>query len=184
MDKKDYHPWHRDGQMRVDGNLGSEVHYEPNSYGNWTEDKRGYEPKQDGGEVYRHDFRKDDDDYYTQPGMLYRAMTEDQKQVLCENTARHMEDSTLQIKHRYIHHCYMADPDYGKRLAKVLGIDIEDVDLDLPKRDSRQANYDANNAHPELNKPTENLKMKDWEEINTDYDPKEFIDPMDDPFVL
>ncbi len=183
VDPKDYHQFHRDGQMRVDGNLGSELHYEPNSYGNWTEDKRGYEPSQDGGKVDRYDFRELDSDYYTQPGMLYRAMTEEQKQVLCENTARHMEDTTLQIKHRWISHCYKADEDYGKRLAKVLGIDIKDVDLEM-KRDSREANYKANNAHPELDKPTENLKMKDWEEIKTDYDPKSFIDPMEDPFVL
>ncbi|WP_366524088.1 catalase [Lagierella sp.] len=183
VDPKDYHQFHRDGQMRVDGNLGSELHYEPNSYGNWEEDERGYEPSQDGGKVDRYDFRELDSDYYSQPGMLYRAMTEEQKQVLCENTARHMEDTTLQIKHRWISHCYKADEDYGKRLAKVLGIDIEDVDLEL-KRDSREANYKANHAHPELDKPTENLKMKDWEEIKTDYNPKSFIDPMEDPFVL
>lgn len=133
MNKKDYHPWHRDGLMRVDGNLGGENHYEPNSYGNWEEDPRGYEPKQNGGDVYRYDYRKEDQDYYTQPGMLYRAMTDDQKEVLCENTARHMKDTTLQIKHRWINHCYQADKDYGERLAKVLEIDINDVDLELSK---------------------------------------------------
>ncbi|MDO5017917.1 MAG: catalase [Lagierella massiliensis] len=185
MKKEDYHPWHRDGQMRVDGNLGAENHYEPNSYGNWEEDPRGYEPKQDGGDVYRYDFREDDHDYYTQPGMLYRAMTEDQKQVLCENTARNMGDSTLQIKHRHIANCYMADEDYGRRLAKALNINIDDVDLETAKmRDSREGNYKANNLHPELDVPSENLGMKDWEEISTDYDPEKFIDPMDDPYVL
>lgn len=184
MNKKDYHPWHRDGLMRVDGNLGGENHYEPNSYGNWEEDPRGYEPKQNGGDVYRYDYRKEDQDYYTQPGMLYRAMTDDQKEVLCENTARHMKDTTLQIKHRWINHCYQADKDYGERLAKVLEIDINDVDLELSKRDSRQANYKANNAHKELDKPSKDLSMKEWEEIKTDYDPKKFIKPEDDPYLL
>lgn len=184
MNKKDYHPWHRDGLMRIDGNLGGENHYEPNSYGNWQEDPRGYEPKQDGGDVYRYDYRKEDQDYYTQPGMLYRAMTDDQKEVLCENTARHMKDTTLQIKHRWINHCYQADKDYGERLAKVLEIDINDVDLELSKRDSRQANYKANNAHKELDKPSKDLSMKEWEEIKTDYDPKKFIKPEDDPYLL
>lgn len=184
MNKKDYHPWHRDGLMRVDGNLGGENHYEPNSYGNWEEDPRGYEPKQDGGDVYRYDYRKEDQDYYTQPGMLYRAMTDDQKEVLCENTARHMKDTTLQIKHRWINHCYQADKDYGERLAKVLEIDINDVDLELSKRDSRQANYKANNAHKELDKPSKDLSMKEWKEIKTDYDPKKFIKPEDDPYLL
>lgn len=184
MKEGDYHPFHRDGMMRVDGNLGAENHYEPNSYGNWEENKRGFEPKQDGGDVFRYDFREDDSDYYTQPGMLYRAMTDDQKQVLCDNTARHMKDTTLQIKHRWISHCYKADEDYAKRLANSLNIDINDVDLDLPERNSREANYKANNAHPELDKPTEDLSMKEWEEIKTDYDPKSFVDPMDDPYVL
>ena len=184
MDPKDYHPWHRDGKMRVDGNLGGENNYEPNSYGNWTENERGYEPKQAGGDAYRYDFREDDSDYFTQTGLLYNAMTEDQKQVLCENTARHMKDTTLQIKHRWISHCYRADKDYGERLAEALGIDIKDVVIENSKRDSREKNYKANNAHPELDKPTEDLSMKDWKEIKTDYDPKKFVDPMDDPYVL
>ncbi|MGI5950082.1 catalase [Peptoniphilus sp.] len=184
MKKEDYHPFHRDGTMRVDGNLGSEVHYEPNSYGNWKEDKRGYEVPQKGGDVDRYDFRQDDSDYYTQPGLLYNALTEDQKQVLCENTARAMGDATLQIKHRWIAHCYKASEDYGKRLAKALNINIDDVDLNLPDRDTREGNYKANNAHPELDVKSEDMSKYEWDEIKTDYDPKKFIDPMDDPFVL
>ncbi len=179
-----YHPFHRDGQMRVDVNLGSENHYEPNSYGNWTEDENHYKPMQNGGDIYRYDFREDDHDYYTQPGMLFRAMTKDQQQVLCENTARNMGDSTLQIKHRHINNCYQADPEYGKGVAKALGINIEDVDLNLPARDSREGNYRANNAHPELDIPSEDMSKKEWEEIKTDYDPKSFIEPEDDPFLL
>lgn len=182
--KGDYHPFHRDGQMRVDGNQGSELHYEPNSYGNWVENQRGYEPGEAGGEVGRYDFREDDHDYYTQPGMLFRAMTPEQQQVTCENTARNMGDSTLQIKHRHINNCYQADPEYGKGVAKALGIDIDDVDLNLPERTSREGNYAANNAHPELDVPSEDMSKKEWEEIKTDYDPKLFIDPMDDPFLL
>lgn len=178
------HAFHRDGQMRVDGNLGSELHYEPNSYGNWQEDPRNHQPMQAGGDVYRYDFRADDHDYYTQPGMLYRAMTEEQKQVLCENTARNMADSTLQIKHRHINNCYQADPEYGKGVAKALNIAIEEVDLDLPVRDSREANYRANNRHPELDVQGEDRSKADWAEIKTDYEPTSFILPEDDPYLL
>ncbi|WP_407654224.1 catalase [Anaerococcus porci] len=185
MKKGDYHPFHRDGQMRVDGNIGSENHYAPNSYGNWTTSKRNDEPTfKVTGDMGRWDFREDDSDYFTQPGLLYNSMTEDQKQVLCENTARAMGDSTYQIKHRWIDLCYQADEDYGKRLAKALEIDINDVDLNLPKRDSEEGNFKANNAHPELNKPSRNLSEKDWKEIKTDYDPTKFIDPEDDPYLL
>lgn len=179
------HAFHRDGQMRVDGNHGSENHYEPNSYGNWTEHPEEINPMEDGGDVYRYDFREDDHDYFTQPGMLYRAMTPEQQQVLCENTARNMGDSTLQIKHRYINHCYQADPEYGKGVAKALEIDINDVDLeDKSTRDSRQANHAANNKHPELNKPSKDMSKVEWKEIKTDYDPKKFIDAEDDPYFL
>lgn len=178
------HVFHRDGTMRVDGNQGSELHYEPNSYGNWTEYPEHTLPTEPGGEIKRHDFREDDHNYYEQPGMLYRAMTDAQKQVLYENTARNMADSTLQIKHRWIDLCYKADPEYGKGVANALNIDISAVDLDLPVRNSKENNWKANNAHPELNVPSENMALKNWAEIRTDYDPTKFIDPMDDPFLL
>jgi catalase len=170
--------------MRVDGNVGSENHYEPNSYGNWTESNRNYQPMQKAGDAYRYDFREDDSDYYTQPGMLFRAMTTEQQQVLFANTARNMGDSTLQIKHRHIANCYMADPAYGEGVAKSLAIDINEVDLTLPARTSREGNHAANNAHPELDVPSENRGMAAWEEIRTDYDPKSLIEPMNDPYLL
>lgn len=181
---KDLHTFHRDGQMRVDGNLGSENHYEPNSYGNWEEHPERQNPMEAGGDIYRYDFREDDHDYYTAPGKLYRAMTPEQQQVLCENTARNMGDSTLQIKHRYIHNCYQADPEYGKGVAKALEINIDDVDLNLPERDSREANKEANNKHPDLNVPSKDMSKVEWEEIKTDYDPKTLVDPMEDPYFL
>ena len=179
------HSFHRDGQMRVDGNLGSENHYEPNSYGNWKEDMSEMQPMQDAGNAYRFDAREDDSDYFTQPGKLYNAMTDDQKRVLYANTARNMGDSTLQIKHRYINSCYQADPEYGKGVAEALKISIDDVDLNLPTRNTNAANYEANNKHPDLNVPSEDIsKIPNQEEIKTDYDPKKFIEPEDDPFLL
>ncbi len=174
------HSFHRDGQMRVDGNLGSELHYEPNSYGNWTDSPKDNLPTEKGGDVDRYDFREDDSDYFTQPGLLYRAMTEDQRKVLFDNTARNMGDSTLQIKHRHIYHCYQADPEYGKGVAKALNISIDDVDLELPKRDSHENQIKANNMHPELNKPT--TPADSGVEINTNT--KDYIKPEEDPWLL
>lgn len=179
------HSFHRDGQMRTDGNLGSELHYEPNSYGNWREDMSEMQPMQDAGDAYRYDAREDDNDYFTQPGMLHNAMTDDQKRVLYANTARNMGDATLQIKHRYINSCYQADPEYGKGVAEALKISIDDVDLNLPNRNTNEANREANNKHPELNVASEDIsKIPNQEEIKTDYDPKKFIAPEDDPFLL
>lgn len=179
---KNYHSFHRDGQVRVDGNRGSQLHYEPNSYGNWKDQPQYALPVEKTGsaDIWRYDFREDDSDYYTQPGELFRAMTPDQQQVLFENTARNMGDSTLQIKHRHIYNCYQADPAYGEGVAKALEIDISTVDLNLPARTSRKTNYEANNKHPELNQPT--MKKDSGREIDTNGDP--YIEPENDPWLL
>lgn len=150
------HAFHRDGQMRVDGNHGSENHYSPNSYGNWKDAPEHIEPMQAGGAVGTYDYREDDHDYFTQTGMLFAAMTPEQQLVLCENTARNMGDSTLQVKHRHICNCYQADPKYGEMLAEALGIDIQKVDLSFPEEHNREAWAAYNNRHhDELNIPSE-----------------------------
>jgi len=174
------HSFHRDGQMRVDGNQGSELNYTPNSYGNWTDNPEDNLPVEKGGEIDRYDFREDDSDYFTQPGLLFRAMTKDQQQVLFDNTARNMGDSTLQIKHRHINHCYMADPEYGKGVARSLGIPIETVDLNLPMGNSNANQWLANNLHPELNIPTK--AVNPGREIDTNT--ASYILPENDPWLL
>ncbi len=174
------HSFHRDGQMRVDGNLGSELHYEPNSYGNWNDSPQNNPPMEKGGDVYNYDYRADDSDYFTQTGLLFRAMTSDQKQVLFDNTARNMGDSTLQIKHRHINHCYQADPEYGKGVANSLGILMKEVDLDLPMGNSRENQKRANNLHPELNVPTTAVNPG----IEIDTNTCDYIDPENDPWLL
>ncbi len=184
------HSYHRDGSMRVDGNRGSENHYEPNSYGNWSDHIEQLQPRQQAdGDIHRYDFREDDHDYYSQPGKLFRAMTPDQQRVLFENTAGNMGDATLQIKHRWINHCYQADPAYGEGVAKALKIDLKDVDLNLPQRTSREANYEANRKHPELDVPSGNIGKEEAKKpgdmgIDTNVDPKTLIAPMDDPYLL
>lgn len=176
------HSYHRDGLMRVDGNNAAEVHYEPNSYGNWGESFKHDNPlEKTGGNIFRYDYREDDHDYFTQPGLLFRAMTPEQKQVLFDNTARAMGDATLQIKHRHIDHCYQADPTYGKGVSEALGIDIKTVDLHLPESTSASGNYAASHAHPELNQPT---KPVDSGRIIDTNDGHLYINPEEDPWLL
>ena len=118
--------YHRDGQMRVDGNQGSKLHYEPNSYGQWQEQSAYKEPSQSSyGDIMRYNFRLDDDDYYTQPGKLFRLMTPGQQKLLFENTARNMNGVPEFIKIRHIENCLKADPAYGEGVAKAMGIDLE-----------------------------------------------------------
>ncbi len=123
-----YHSFHRDGQMRVDGNYGSTLHYEPNSYGEWQEQPRFSEPPlKIDGDAYHWDFREDDDDYYTQPGKLFRLMSPAQQKVLFENTARNIAEATKEVKVRHIGNCMKADPAYGKGVAKAIGIPLKEI---------------------------------------------------------
>lgn len=124
------HNFHRDGQMRVDGNLGSTLHYEPNSYGQWQEQPSYKDPALTlDGPADIYDFREDDDNYFEQPGKLFNIMSSEEQQRLFENTARNMEGVKFFIKERHIIHCYKADPAYGTGVAKAMGIDINDIDV-------------------------------------------------------
>ncbi len=115
--------YHRDGQMRVNSNAGSTIGYEPNSYGKWQEQPEFKEPKLPiYGDADRFNFREDDDDYYTQPGLLFRLLNEQQQKALFENTARAMGDAPKEVKIRHIGNCTKADPAYGKGVAEALGI--------------------------------------------------------------
>lgn len=123
-----YCPYHRDGAMRVDGNQGSKIAYEPNSYGEWQEQPQYKEPPLElEGAAYEWNFREDDDDYFTQPGKLFNLMTPAEQQRLFENTARNMQGTTKEVQLRHINHCYKADPAYGEGVAKALGISMSEV---------------------------------------------------------
>ncbi len=125
-----YHAYHRDGQMRTDGNYGSTLNYEPNSYGEWQDNPDSKEPPlplKGPMEAYNFNEREYDSDYFTQPGNLFRLMNSEQKQALFGNTARAMGDSELFIKQRHVRNCYAADPAYGMGVAEALGISLEDA---------------------------------------------------------
>ncbi len=120
-----YHSYHRDGAMRVDGNQGSRLHYEPNSQGEWQEQPDFSEPPLAlEGAADRFDYWETEPDYFTQPGNLFRLMSPAQQQVLFDNTARNMNGVPDEIKMKHICHCMQADPAYGQGVAKALGIDL------------------------------------------------------------
>lgn len=119
--------YHRDGAMRVDGNYGSRLHYEPNMFGEWQEQPDFSEPPLAIDGAADHWNQRVDEDYYSQPGNLFRLMTPDQQQALFGNTARAIGPARIEIKHRHIRNCLRADPAYGKGVADALGIDLADV---------------------------------------------------------
>lgn len=119
------HSYHRDGAMRTDGNFGSTLGYEPNSKGEWQEQPDFSEPPLAiNGAADHWNFREDDDDYYSQPGALFRLMSLAQQQVLFENTARSVGGASVEVQRRHIANCSKADPAYGAGVAKALGLAI------------------------------------------------------------
>lgn len=119
------HSNHRDGTGRADGNYGGLPHYEPNSFHQWQEQPEFREPPlKISGDADWWNFRDDDENYYKQPGDLFRLMEPAQQQVLFENTARNLGDAPEFIKRRHIDNCSKADPAYGAGVAKALGMSV------------------------------------------------------------
>ena len=118
------HSYHRDGAMRVDGNHGGTPGYEPNGYGAWQQQPDFREPPLSVEGAADHWNHREDDDYFSQPGMLFRLMPPAKRQVLFENTARAMGDAPLEIKQRHVGNCMKADRAYGEGVAKALGLPL------------------------------------------------------------
>lgn len=124
-------PFSRDGAMRVDGNMGAHTNYYPNSYDQYNDDANAKQPALEmEGLIYEHNFRDDDDNYYEQPGKLFNLQSDEMKQTIFENTANEMSGVSDKVKHRHIRNCYKADHAYGRGVAKAMGINIDDVDLE------------------------------------------------------
>jgi catalase len=117
-----FHSYHRDGQMRTDGNLGGTLTFHPNSAKLWDNQPDFAEPPMPVDGDGAHWDHRVDDDHWEQPGNLFRKMTPAQQQALFENTARAMGDARLHIKQRHVDNCTRADPAYGAGVARALGI--------------------------------------------------------------
>ena len=116
------HNYHRDGNLRFDGNFGGAVNYEPNSMGGAVEDSRHLEPPlKVSGDADRYNHRVGNDDY-TQPGNLFRLMNKDQKEQLFSNIAEAMDGVPERIKVRQLVHFYKADPNYACGVAGKLDL--------------------------------------------------------------
>jgi catalase len=113
--------------MRVDGNHGSTLGYEPNSYGEWQEQPNFAEPPLNLEGAADHWDHREDTNYYSQPGALFRLMTPAQQQILFENTARSIGAAPREIYIRHIGNCLKADQAYGEGIAIALGIPLSEV---------------------------------------------------------
>ncbi|NHQ92350.1 catalase [Janthinobacterium lividum] len=115
-----FHSYHRDGQMRVDGNQGGTLGYEPNSEQEWAEQPDFREPPLSIEGAADHWNHRVDEDYYSQPRALFRLMTPAQQQALFDNTARAISGASEQVKQRHIGNCTLCDPAYGTGVAEAI----------------------------------------------------------------
>lgn len=119
-----YHNYQRDGAMRFDGNSGGQPNYEPNSYDDAPKQTNMREPAYPAelsGPAYQYDHREDGD-YYSQPGALFRLMNKEQQELLINNVVTSMTGVTPDVQKRVIEHLVKIDPAYGNGVAEGLGI--------------------------------------------------------------
>ena len=122
------HTYHRDGHMNFDGNGGGSPVYQPNSFGGPVDDASVKEPPLNiSGAADRYDHWAGNEDYYTQPGDLYRLMTVDEKARLIANLVGAMKPVPEEIQVRQIRHFIKADPALGAGIAQGLGVSMAKV---------------------------------------------------------
>lgn len=118
-----HNSFHRDGAMRVDGNQGSKLNYEPNRQGAFAAGERAVEPPMAVGAVAdRFDHRADDDDYYSQPRALFQLFDEGQRQRLFGNIAAAMQGVPADIVQVQLAHFRKIDPAYAEGVERALNV--------------------------------------------------------------
>jgi catalase len=120
--------YQRDGAMRFDNNGGGGPNYWPNSFGGPTPVPGTAIPPIDvAGAAARHAFVLGDVDF-VQAGALYRkVMTDADREHLVGNIVGHLGGAKKAIQLRQTALFHKADPEYGERVAKGLGLKVDEV---------------------------------------------------------
>ena len=107
--------YHRDGQLRFDGNFGGAPVYEPNSFGGPTEvgPEAQEPPIEVGNRADRYGWPETDQDYFAQPGDLYRLMDPAEQNRMHDNFARHLGAAPDFIQQRYLAQLAKVDAHLG-----------------------------------------------------------------------
>jgi catalase len=124
--------YQRDGLMQTGDNGGANPNYRPNSFDDIVADESYKEPAMqlDSNIADWYDRNKNDDDHYTQPGILYHTvMNEQDRKNLINNIVSSMRgicgEKKDEIINRQIDHFYRADNQLGMAIAKGLDISID-----------------------------------------------------------
>ena len=124
--------YHRDGQMRVDGNGGSNPNYYPNSFDNIIEDESYKEPAWELESLTANWYDRNaegENDHYTQPGNLFRLMDAEAKQNTINNIVGAMSGiagpKREEIINRQLCHWFRADIALGMGIAQGLQVNLD-----------------------------------------------------------
>jgi catalase len=114
----------RDGFATFD-NQGSALNYEPNSFSGPVADSRYSQSSfKVSGMTGRQKTAHKNDDFF-QPGVLYsKVMKEEQRSNLINNIVGNLKNAKTFIQERQVKVFYKVHPEYGTRLAKALGLNV------------------------------------------------------------
>lgn len=124
--------YQRDGQMRIDGNGGSNPNYFPNSFDNVVADQSYKEPAWELDSLVADWYDRNaegENDHYTQPGNLFRLMDDEAKKNTINNIVGAMSGITgpkrSEIINRQLCHWFRADISLGLGIAQGLQVQID-----------------------------------------------------------
>ena len=113
-----FHNYHRDGAMRVDGNSGNTVTYEPNSAGMFQEQPDYSEPPLSIEGAADHWNHREDEDYFSQPRALYELLDDAEHQRMFQRLAGELIEASEETQKRQIDLFKKVHPEYGAGVEK------------------------------------------------------------------
>lgn len=125
--------YQRDGLMQTGDNGGAHPNYRPNSFDDIVVDKSYNEPAMnlDSNRTDWFDRNDNDDDHFTQPGLLYsKVMSKNDRMNLVSNIVSSMKGICGERKEEIINlqlwHFLRADNELGMAVAEGLGITLDE----------------------------------------------------------
>ncbi|EPG2642138.1 catalase [Providencia stuartii] len=115
-----FHNYHREGAMRVDGNSGNGVTYEPNSAGMFQEQPNFSEPPLTLEGAADHWNHREDEDYFSQPRALYELLDDAEHQRMFKRLAGELIEASEETQKRQIDLFKKVHPEYGAGVEKAL----------------------------------------------------------------
>lgn len=126
------HNYQRDGYMADAKDYGDQPNYHPNSFDDIKPDAayKNYEYELDSAHVASYNRNENDDDHYTQPGLLYtKALNSEDREHLIHNIIVSMKGidgpKKDEIINRQLCHFFRANIELGMKVASQLNINID-----------------------------------------------------------